>query len=113
MSTTCFNIDAFVSEESGLSQGYSQTSMGGRDRESVSSGTSSVDEQSDMLCKLSRFQSLNSRVSPIFDIGAQIVVESPSHYEASDVPGAASALFDTVAHMSQVSALWSALFSPN
>ena len=76
MSTACFDLDAFVSEESGSSQGYSQTSMGGTDRESVSSGTSSADEQSDLSCELSHFQPLNSPVSPISDIGSQIVVKS-------------------------------------
>ena len=111
-STTCFDLDAFVSEESGSSNGCSQTSMVERDRESASSGTSAVDEQSDLSCELSRFQPLNSPVSPIPDIYSQIVVESPSHYEVPDVPVAASALFDTVAHMSQVSALSSVLLSP-
>ena len=99
----------YPSSPSGSSQGYSQTSMVRRDRESVSSGTSSVDEQSDMSCELSRFQPLNSPVPPISDIGSHIVVESLSHYEAPDVPVAASALFYTVAHMYQVSALSSVL----
>ena len=109
-STACFDLDVFVS---GSSQGYSPTSMVGRDRGSVSSGTSSVDEQSDLLCEPSRFQPLNSPVSPIADIGSQIVVESPSHYEAPDVPVVDLTLFDTVTHMSQVSALSSVLLSPN
>ena len=112
-SRACFDLDAFVSEESGSSQGYSQTSMVGRNRKSVSSGTSSVDEQSDLSCELNRFQPLNSPVSPISDIGSQNVVEPPSHYEAPDVPVAALALFDTVSHMSHVSALSSVMLSPN
>ena len=42
-----------------------------------------------------------------------IMVESPSHYGAPDVPVDVPALFDTVACMSQVSAFSSVLLSPN
>ena len=52
-------------------------------------------------------------MSPIPDIDSPIVAESPSHYGAPDVPMAILALFDTVACMSQVSALSSVLLSPN
>ena len=98
-STACLDLDAFVSEESGLSKGRSRTSMVERDRESVSSGTSGADEQSDMSCELSRFRPVNIPVSPIPDNDSQDVVESPSHYEAPDVPVAASALLDTVVYI--------------
>ena len=102
-STACLDLDAFVSEESGLSKGCRWTSMVERDRESVSSGTSGADEQSDMLCELSRFRPVDIHVSPIPDNDSQDVVESPSHY----------VLLDTVAHMSQVSALLSVQLSTN
>ena len=41
------------------------------------------------------------------------MVESPSHYAAPDVPVAVSTLVDSVAQMSQISALSSVQFSPN
>ena len=54
-STACLYRDAFISEDSGSSKGCSRTLKVERARESVSSGTSGADEQSDMSCELIRF----------------------------------------------------------
>ena len=105
-STAWVDLDAFVSEESGSSNVCSWTSMFERDWGSVSSGNSRVDEQSDMSFP-------DCPVSPIPDIDSPIMVESPSHYGAPDVPVDVPALLDTVACMSQVSAFSSVLLSPN
>ena len=67
-----------------------------------------------MSPQLSRFQPLNRSHSSV-DISSDspVVVESPSHHEASAVPVNISALVESVVQSSQISALSSVQLSPN
>ena len=67
-----------------------------------------------MSLQLSRFQPLNRSHSPV-DISSdsQVVVESPSHYEAPAVPVNISVLVESIVQLSQISALSSVQLSPN
>ena len=105
---TCIDLDALASEVSGSSFGYSPVSIGEKGGMSSScSGTSSEDEQADTSPVLSRFQPWNR---PTY---CHFVLESPSHYETPTMPIAISALIDSVAGMSQMSALSFVQLSPN
>ena len=137
-STVCVDLDPFASEGSRSSDRHSPVSLVEKDRISVSLATSgdgerfdmlvslvekdrvsvsSVnsgdDEQTDMSLEPSRFEPLNHPTSPVQSGASQVVVELPSHYEALTVPVDVSALLDSVAQMSQLSALSSVQLSPN
>ena len=81
---------------------------------SVSSVNSGDNNQTDMTIKVSRFQPLNRPQSPVnISSDSQLVVESPSHYEAPAVPVNISALIESVVQLSPISALSSVQLSPN
>ena len=79
---------------------------------SVSSVNSGDDEQTNMSLELSRFE-LNWPTSPVHSGASQVVVESPSHYEAPAVPVVILELLDSVVQMSQLSALSYVQLSPD
>ena len=85
-SMACVNMHVFTSEGSGSSGGCSPVSLVARDRVSGCLVKSGEDEQADVSCELSRFQPLNPPASPVHIINSQIMVESPSHYEAPVCP---------------------------
>ena len=89
-------------------------SPGGIDRVSVSSGDSGDDGPTDVSLLLSWFQPLNHSSSPV-DVSrdSQVVVESPSHYEAPAVPVNISGLVESVVQLSQIYALSSLQLSHN
>ena len=113
-STVCVDLDAFASEGSRSCDEYILASPVMIDRVSVSSVDSGDNEQTNMAMELSQFQPLNrpqSLVSISSDL--QVVVESPSHYEAPAVPVNISALIESVVHLSHICALSSVQLSPN
>ena len=105
-SMVCVDLDAFATEGSRSNDGHSpvslveqpnmSVSLVKKDRVSVSSVNSGDDEQTDISLELSRFEPLNHPTSPVHSGASQVVVESPSHYEAPAVPVAISALLDSV-----------------
>ena len=61
-------------------------------------------DPTDMVMEASQIQSLNRPQSPVTS-HSQLLVESPSHYEAPAVPISITALVESVVHWSQISAL--------
>ena len=106
-SMVCVDLDAFSSECSRSSDCHSCVWPVRIDRVRVSSADSGVNGQTDMSLQVSWFQPLNH---------SQVVVESPSHYEAPAVPVKGvniSALVESVVQLSHISALSSVQLSLN
>ena len=114
VSTACVDLDSLNSECSRSSDCHSSVSPVGIDRVNVSSVDSGDNNQTELSLQLSRFQPLNRPRSPE-DISSdsQVVVESPSHYEAAAVPVDISALIESVVKLSHISTLSSVQLSPN
>ena len=116
-STICVDLDVFSYECSRSSdcpesdRNLRSVSPVGIDRVSVSSGDSGDNGPTDVSLPSSRFQSLN-RSPLLVDISSdsQVVVESPSHFEAPAVSVNISALVESVVQLSQISALSSDCF---
>ena len=96
-SAACVDLDAYTSEGSGSSGGYSPVLIVEKNRVSVSSVNSGDGEQANTFPEWRRFQPLKRPTSLVNNSDSQIVVESPSHYEALAVPVAILALLDSVA----------------
>ena len=111
-STVCVDLDAFPLEGSGSSDSFISVSPVEVDRVSISSVNSDDDDQTDMAVEVSQCQPLNHPQTPVYS-DSQLVVESPSHYEAPAVPIRISALVESVVQLSQISALSSVQRSPN
>ena len=79
---------------------------------SINSVNSGDGDHTDMAMEASRFQPLNHPQMPV-NSDSQLVVESPSHYEAPAVPVIISPLVESVVQLSQISALSSVQMSPN
>ena len=113
-STVCIDLDAFGSECSRSGDCQPSVSPGAVDREGVGTVDVSDDAQLDVSMVLSQFQPLNGPHSPVYmSSDSQIVVESPTLYDAPAEPLDMSTVVDSVGQLSQVSGLSSVQLSPN
>ena len=110
-SMVCVDLDAFPSEGSGSRDSFISVLPDEEDRVSISSVNSGDGDTTDIVMEVSQIQPLNRPQSPVTS-HLQLVVESPSHYQAPAVPISITALVESVVHFSQISELSSVPMSP-